>query len=152
MLILMEFVHYLQIWHHIVSIDVQNSSLASSMILILSRRTSRVKCLACQLTKFLSAGDNSVIKFWTTGMYNPEEETWFWYAGTSNQVTTFPASVTTKRIAYSHWRNFTAPTPRTINDVCLTVAIDRQRNIDYWTNEFCYRQLATICEIPKRCL
>lgn len=97
-------------------------------------------------------GDNSVIKFWTTGMYNPEEETWFWYAGTSNQVTTFPASVTTKRIAYSHWRNFTAPTPRTINDVCLTVAIDRQRNIDYWTNEFCYRQLATICEIPKRCL
>lgn len=97
-------------------------------------------------------GDDSVIQFWTTGMYNPDREQWFWYAGTSNQLTTFPDSVTTKRIAYSHWRNGTAPTPRTVNDVCLTVAVDRQRNIDYWTNEFCYRKLSTICEIPKRCL
>jgi len=100
----------------------------------------------------VTTGDDSVIQFWTTGMYNPDREQWFWYAGTSNQLTTFPDSVTTKRIAYSHWRNGTAPTPRTVNDVCLTVAVDRQRNIDYWTNEFCYRKLSTICEIPKRCL
>ena len=100
----------------------------------------------------LSPGDSSVIQFWTTGMYNPDEGKWYWYAGTSNQLTTFPTSVTTKRIAYSHWRNATAPTPSTVNDVCLTVAVDRTRNVDYWTNDYCYRQLSTICEIPKRCL
>ena len=97
-------------------------------------------------------GDSSVIQFWTTGMYNRDMEKWFWYAGTSNQLTTYPSRVTTKRIAYSHWLNDTAPVPGSVNDVCLTVAVDRQRNIDYWTNEPCYRKLATICEIPKRCL
>jgi len=94
-------------------------------------------------------GDSNVIKFWTTGMYDPEVQQWFWYAGAANQL---PSRVSSKRIAYSHWRNGTVPTPSSVNDVCLTIAVDRQRNVDYWTNELCYRKLATICEIPKRCL
>jgi hypothetical protein len=97
-------------------------------------------------------GQDSTTKFWTTGLYDRSSKSWFWYSGLSNPLTVSSSSPGNRIIEYTKWINGVAPIPVGSDDMCLTVAINRQQNTDYWINDFCSRKYYFICEQPKRCL
>lgn len=97
------------------------------------------------LSNFVSNQVGGLGRFWTSGMYQLSDSTWYWYDKRSESL---------QYQYFSWWKNRVVPTPVSKDDVCSNLVVEKDGvgNVtDYWVKANCNDRRYFICEIAKIC-